>query len=43
MNACVLQACLMLTELEEAIGSPGSRVTDDGELPCECWESNLGP
>lgn len=43
MNACIPYACLILTELEEAIGSPGSRVTDDGELPGEGWESNLGP
>jgi hypothetical protein len=28
---------------EEAIRSPESGVTDGCELPCECWDSNLGP
>lgn len=27
----------------EAIGSPGTRVTDDCEPPWKCWGSNLGP
>ena len=27
---------------EEGIGTPGTGVTDNCELPCEYWESNLG-
>lgn len=27
---------------EEAIGSPESGVTEGCELPCGCWELNLG-
>lgn len=25
------------------IGSPGTEITDDCELPCVCWEPNPGP
>ena len=27
----------------EDIRSPGTEVTDSCELPCGCWELNLGP
>lgn len=29
--------------LEEGIGAPGTGITDDSELPGECWELNSGP
>jgi hypothetical protein len=29
--------------LHEGIGSPGIGVIDSCELPCGCWELNLGP
>lgn len=32
-----------LSRPEEGVGSPGIGVTDSGEPPCECWESNTGP
>ena len=35
-----LCACCLLRQ-EEEVGSPGSRVTDDCELQCECRELNL--
>ena len=28
---------------EEGVEFPGAGVTDSCELPCGCWESNLGP
>jgi hypothetical protein len=34
----VLPACLC-----EGVTSPGTEATDSGELPCGCWELNLGP
>lgn len=27
----------------ESVGSPGARVTVSCELPCVCWEPNMGP
>jgi hypothetical protein len=46
----VLPACMSVYHvhawcpqwLEEGIGSPGTRITDDFELLCGCWELNLG-
>lgn len=32
-----------LQRSEEGIGAPGTGVTNDCELPCECWKLNLGP
>lgn len=32
-----------LQKAEEDIGSSGNGVRGSCELPCECWESNLGP
>ena len=29
--------------LGEGVRSPGTGVTDSCELPCGCWELNLGP
>lgn len=34
--------CLPVCLYEGSI-SPGTEVTDFGELPCACWELNLGP
>lgn len=28
---------------EEDVGTPGSWVTEGGEPPCGCWQSNSGP
>jgi hypothetical protein len=28
---------------KKALDPPGTRVTNDCELPCRIWESNLGP
>lgn len=28
---------------EEGVGSAGTKVTDNCELPCRCWGTNLGP
>jgi hypothetical protein len=28
---------------QEGVVSPGSGITDGAELPCGCWELNLGP
>ena len=38
---CALVFCLHIC-LCEGVGSPGSRVTGSCELPCGCWEWNLG-
>lgn len=38
MSICVFPACMC-----KGIGSPGAGVTDGYELPCECWELDLGP
>jgi hypothetical protein len=27
----------------ENVGSPGTGVRDSCDLPCKCWELNLGP
>jgi hypothetical protein len=45
---CVLSACMyrvkqMLAEARDNVRSPGTGVTDGYELPCGCWEPNLGP
>lgn len=39
MCACIW--CRWMSE--EGVRSPGSSIKDVCELPCECWESNLGP
>lgn len=51
MFMIVLSACMTVYYVcgwcslwsEEGIGSPGTGVVGGYELPCECWESNLGP
>jgi hypothetical protein len=40
--SCALVFCLHVC-LCEGVRSPGTGVTDIYELPCECWELNLGP
>ena len=46
LSACIyvhhVNACC-LWRPEESIRSPGTGVKDGYELPCGCWESNLGP
>jgi hypothetical protein len=39
---CVPYECLITMEVKR-YQIPGTGVTDRRELPCECWESNLGP
>jgi hypothetical protein len=34
----VLTVCMLC----KGVGSPGTRVIDSCEPPCECWELNLG-
>lgn len=50
MDAGILPACISMHHIVqcprkpgEDLGSPGTRVTDSSELPCGCWEFNLGP
>jgi len=33
---------LVPVEARESLRSPETGVTDDGELPCGCWEQNVG-
>jgi hypothetical protein len=40
---CVLYVCLMPKEVITGCQIPRTEVTDSCELPCECWELNLGP
>lgn len=35
-------SCVSMMPLED-VGSSGTGVTDGCELPCKCWELNLGP
>ena len=39
--SCALVLCLNVY-LCESVRSPGTGVTDSCELPCGCWELNLG-
>ena len=32
-----------LRKTKEGVGCPGTGVTDSGESPCGCWDSNTGP
>ena len=41
MYIYIVHACLVLAEA--AVGFPGTGVIDSCELPCGCWELNLGP
>jgi hypothetical protein len=45
LSACVsvYHVFIVLVETRRGIASPGTGVTDSCELPCECWELNLGP
>lgn len=44
MYVCVPSVCAwFLWRPEEGIESPETRITDSWELPCRCWELNLGP
>jgi hypothetical protein len=38
----VYHACLMPMEVGEDIGYSETGVTESSELPCWCWEPNLG-
>lgn len=42
MHICVLPACISVC-LYEGVGSPETGGLGRYELPCEFWESNLGP
>lgn len=43
MCASALKACVVPTEAEVSVGSPGTEVMDSCKLPCGYWNSNLGP
>ena len=43
MYVCIQCMCLMPKESRTGYRFPGTGVTDDSELPCGCWELNLGP
>lgn len=43
LHACVPCTAWCLLRSEENVGIPGTGVTDVWELPCGCWEPNLGP
>lgn len=34
---------LLSAEPGDCVRSPGTRVTNDSESPCECWESIMSP
>lgn len=40
LYVCVQSVCLVP---EDSIGSLGTGISDDCELPCGFWESKLGP
>ena len=39
----VCQGGVLLACMSESVGSSGTGITDSCELPCGCWELNLGP
>ena len=43
MHVCAPYVCLLPEYTIEGIKSPRMRVTDSYELPCKCWQLNLGP
>jgi hypothetical protein len=45
LPVCVSAPCTCLVSMEASrvVGSTGTGVTDGCELPCGCWELNLGP
>lgn len=43
IQICMLSVCLVPTELEEGLGSPGTGVLDGCKLPCGHWGSNTCP
>lgn len=43
MYASALKACVVPTEAEVSVGSPGTGVLDSCKLPRGYWDSNLGP
>lgn len=44
MSVCHVPAwCLCTWRTEKDMGSSETRVTEDPEMPCKCWESNSGP
>ena len=40
VHRCVSGAC---GDQKRVMGSSGTGVADNCELPCGCWEANLGP
>ena len=42
VHICVLCTCLVPQTSEEDVRYPGTGVMDGCELPCGCWEQNLG-
>jgi hypothetical protein len=40
---CMCPDVCLHVHLFEGARSPGTEVTDSCELPCGCWELNLGP
>lgn len=43
LPACMLCSDCRFLEVVGDFGSPGTGTADGWGLPCECWESNLGP
>lgn len=50
LNLCLCVMCLpgasggqKTWRTEKDMGSSETRVTEDPEMPCKCWESNSGP
>lgn len=41
--ACISVYNVHVWKPGEDTGSPGTEVTSGCELPCRCWELNLGP
>lgn len=43
MSVCHVCATVHKDQSEEGIGSPGNKVINGCELPCEGWDLNSGP
>jgi hypothetical protein len=45
LHVCLYTGCThqVSVETREAVGFPGTEVTDHYELGCGCWELNPGP
>lgn len=44
LHVCVIIMCALVNEeVTEDIGSPEPGIMDGYELPCRCWEWNMGP